>query len=143
MFILRTMKFNVSAKCIVFLSCKIALISCILYSAQIPLIPCILYSAQILLISCIFCAQIALIPCILYSAQIPLISCFIFHRFRSFRSNSAHSGPQVWSDCCKKISLTENETFSASKGKCARTTQVEKYFCDSVIQFSMYLERAP
>ena len=39
-----------------------------------------------------FSAQIPFIPCIFYSAQTPLISCIIFYRFRSFRSNSAHSG---------------------------------------------------
>ena len=39
-----------------------------------------------------FSAQIPLIPCIFCSAQIPLISCIFFYRFRSFRSNSAHSG---------------------------------------------------
>ena len=39
-----------------------------------------------------FSAQIPLIPCIFCSAQIPLISCIFFNRFRSFRSNSAHSG---------------------------------------------------
>ena len=62
-------------------SCQIPLISCIFYSDQIPLISCIFFSAQIPLIPCIFC-----------SAQIPLISCIFFYRFRSFRSNSAHSG---------------------------------------------------
>ena len=65
----------------------------LVWSCQIPLISCIFYSDQIPLISCIFFPlKFRSFLAFFVPLKFRSFLAFFFYRFRSFRSNSAHSG---------------------------------------------------